>query len=94
MPDGRLETFRLYFVDPTESRSRGERSDQQAAYFGLTRAGHRPWERGRDTFALTRYSRRLNQDVFVVQASCPALAGFPREDGPIKEASSLTKRIN
>ena len=37
-------------------------------------------------FALTRYSRRLNQDVFVVQASCPALAGFPREDGPIKEA--------
>ena len=22
------------------------------------------------------------------------LAGFPREDGPIKEASSLTKRIN
>ena len=26
-------------------------------------------------FALTRYSRRLNQDVFVVQASHPALAG-------------------
>ena len=38
LPDGRLKTFRLYFVDTTESRSRGERSDEQAAYFGLTRA--------------------------------------------------------
>jgi hypothetical protein len=37
-PDSRLETFRLYFVDTTESRSRGKRSDEQAAYFGLTRA--------------------------------------------------------
>lgn len=40
LPDGRLETFRLYFVDTTESRSRGKRSDEQAAYFGLT--GRRP----------------------------------------------------
>ncbi len=31
-------TFRLCFVDTTESRSRGKRSDEQAAYFGLTRA--------------------------------------------------------
>jgi endonuclease YncB( thermonuclease family) len=38
LPDGHLETFRLYFVDTTESRSRGKRSDEQAAYFGLTRA--------------------------------------------------------
>jgi endonuclease YncB( thermonuclease family) len=38
LPDGRFETFRLYFVDTTESRSRGERSDEQAVYFGLTRA--------------------------------------------------------
>ena len=38
LPGGRLETFRLYFVDTTESRSRGTRSDEQAAYFGLTRA--------------------------------------------------------
>ena len=38
LPDSRLETFRLYFVDTTESHSRGERSDEQAAYFGLTRA--------------------------------------------------------
>jgi endonuclease YncB( thermonuclease family) len=38
LPDWRLETFRLYFVDTTESRSRGKRSDEQAAYFGLTRA--------------------------------------------------------
>jgi hypothetical protein len=38
LPDGRLETFRLYFVDTTESRLRGKRSDEQAAYFGLTRA--------------------------------------------------------
>jgi endonuclease YncB( thermonuclease family) len=37
LPDGRLETFRLYFVDTTESRSRGKRSDEQAAYFTLTR---------------------------------------------------------
>src|SRR4030095_11763777 len=39
LPDGRLETFRLYFVDTTESRLRAKRSDEQAAYFGLTRAG-------------------------------------------------------
>jgi len=38
LPDGRLTTFRLYFVDTTESRSRGKRSDEQAAYFGFTRA--------------------------------------------------------
>ena len=38
LTDGRFETFRLYFVDTTESRSRGKRSDEQAAYFGLTRA--------------------------------------------------------
>jgi endonuclease YncB( thermonuclease family) len=38
LPDSRLETFRLYFVDTTESRSRGKRSDEQAAYFRLTRA--------------------------------------------------------
>jgi endonuclease YncB( thermonuclease family) len=38
LPDGHLQTFRLYFVDTTESRSRGTRSDEQAAYFGLTRA--------------------------------------------------------
>jgi len=37
LPDGRLETFRLYYVDTTESRSRGKRSDEQAAYFNLTR---------------------------------------------------------
>jgi hypothetical protein len=37
LPDGRIETFRLYFVDTTESRSRGKRSDKQAAYFGITR---------------------------------------------------------
>jgi len=39
LPDGRLETFRLYLVDTTESRSHRKRSDEQAAYFGLTRAG-------------------------------------------------------
>jgi endonuclease YncB( thermonuclease family) len=36
--NGWLETSRLYFIDTTESRSRGKRSDEQAAYFGLTRA--------------------------------------------------------
>ena len=34
LPHGRLETFRSYFVDTTESRSRGKRSEEQAAYFG------------------------------------------------------------
>jgi hypothetical protein len=38
LPDGRRETFHLYYVDTTESRSRGKRSDKQAAYFYLTRA--------------------------------------------------------
>jgi endonuclease YncB( thermonuclease family) len=38
LPNGHYETFRLYFVDTTESRSSGNRSDEQAAYFGLTRA--------------------------------------------------------
>jgi len=37
LADGRLEMFRLYFVDTTESRSRGTRSDEQAAYFGVNR---------------------------------------------------------
>ena len=37
LPDGRLETFRLYFVDTTESRPQGDRSEDQAAYFGITR---------------------------------------------------------
>lgn len=37
LPDGRLETFRLYFVDTTESRSHSTRSDAQAAYFAITR---------------------------------------------------------
>ena len=37
LADHQLETFRLYFVDTTESRSRGKRSDEQAAYFGITR---------------------------------------------------------
>src|SRR5438874_13514974 len=30
--------FRPYVIDTSESRSRGTRSDEQAAYFGLTRA--------------------------------------------------------
>ena len=38
LPNNRLVTFRLYFVDTTESRSRGKHSNEQAAYFGLTRA--------------------------------------------------------
>ncbi len=32
-----MKTFRLYFLDTTESRSRGKRSVEQAAFFGLTR---------------------------------------------------------
>ncbi len=39
LPDGRLETFRLYYVDTTESRSHGKRSAEQAAYFRLTKKG-------------------------------------------------------
>lgn len=37
LPDGRLQTFRLYFVDTTESRPQADRSEEQAAYFGITR---------------------------------------------------------
>ncbi len=37
LPDGRLATFRLYSVDTTEARFHSDRSDKQAAYFGLTR---------------------------------------------------------
>ena len=48
LPDSRLETFRLYFVDTTESRSRGKRYDEQAAYFGLRSAGNRTWQAGED----------------------------------------------
>ena len=33
LPDGRLETFRLYFVDTTESRSRGKRSRRTGGLF-------------------------------------------------------------
>jgi len=38
LPGDRLETFRLYFVDTTEPRSRGKRSNEHAADFGLMRA--------------------------------------------------------
>jgi endonuclease YncB( thermonuclease family) len=38
LPDGRLETFRLYFVDTTEARMHSTRSVEQAAYFGITPA--------------------------------------------------------
>lgn len=51
LPDGRLETFRLYFVDTTEARSHGKRSDEQAAYFGLTRQA--AIELGKDAKAFT-----------------------------------------
>ena len=37
LPDRRLETFPLYFMDTTESRSRSKPPDEQAAYSGLTR---------------------------------------------------------
>lgn len=37
LPDGRLETFRLYFVDTTEARAHATRLDEQAAYFGISR---------------------------------------------------------
>ena len=47
--DSRLETFRLYFVDTTESRSRGKRFDERAIYFGLTRAQAIDlWQAGED----------------------------------------------
>ena len=51
LSDGRLQTFRLYFVDTTESRSSGTRSDDQAAYFGLTRAQAIELGRQAKTFA-------------------------------------------
>lgn len=37
LPDGRLETFRLYFVDTLETQLSGKRSRKQAHYFNLDR---------------------------------------------------------
>lgn len=62
LPDGRLETFRLYFVDTTESRSRGKRSDEQAAYFGLTR--EQAIDLGKEAKAFTA---RLLSKPFTIQ---------------------------
>lgn len=62
LADGRLETFRLYYVDTTESRSRGKRSDEQAAYFSLTR--EQAIELGKEAKAFT--ARALAQP-FTIQ---------------------------
>lgn len=62
LPDGRLEVFRLYFVDTTESRSRGNRSDDQAAYFGLSR--EQAVELGKDAKGYT--ARALAQPFTIV----------------------------
>jgi hypothetical protein len=51
--DGRLETFRLYFADTTKSRTRGKRSDEQAAYFARGKKSSN-WQR---IFILDRVSR-------------------------------------
>jgi hypothetical protein len=71
LPDGRLETFRLYFVDTTESRVRGKRSDEQAAYFGLTRAG----ALGAEAKAFTAAAL---QRPFTIQTRWRPVYGSPR----------------
>jgi endonuclease YncB( thermonuclease family) len=71
--DGRLETFRLYFVDTTESRTRGKRSDEQAAYFGLTRAG--AVKLGKQAKAFTAAAL---QRPFTIQTRWRPVFGSPR----------------
>jgi hypothetical protein len=73
LPDGRLETFRLYFVDTTESRSRGKRSDEQAAYFGLTRA--EAIKLGQEAKAFTAAAL---QKPFTIQTRWRPVYGSPR----------------
>ena len=57
LPGGRLETFRLYYIDTTESRSRGKRSDEQAAYFALTRQDAVALGRQAKAFTATKLSK-------------------------------------
>ncbi len=71
--DGRLETFRLYFVDTTESRTRGKRSDEQAAYFGLTRAD--AVKLGKEAKAFTAAAL---QRPFTIQTRWRPVFGSPR----------------
>jgi len=73
LPDGRLETFRLYFVDTTESRTRGKRSDEQAAYFGLTRA--EAVKLGKEAKAFTAAAL---QTPFTIQTRWRPVYGSPR----------------
>lgn len=73
LPDGRLETFRLYFVDTTESRSRGKRSDEQAAYFSITRAGAVRLGRQAKAFTAAALSK-----PFTIQTRWRRVFGGPR----------------
>jgi endonuclease YncB( thermonuclease family) len=73
LPDGRLETFHLYFVDTTESRSRGKRSDEQAAYFGLTRS--EAVQLGQEAKAFTAAAL---QRPFTIQTRWRLVYGSPR----------------
>jgi endonuclease YncB( thermonuclease family) len=73
LPDGRLETFRLYFVDTTESRTLGKRSDEQAAYFGLTRAD--AVKLGKEATAFTAAAL---QRPFTIQTRWRPVYGSPR----------------
>lgn len=73
LPDGRLETFRLYFVDTTESRSRGERSDKQAAYFDLTR--EEAIQLGNEA---KQFTARALSKPFTIQTRWRAVFGGPR----------------
>ncbi len=81
LPDGRLETFRLYYVDTTESRSRGKRSDEQAAYFGITH--QQAVELGRRA---KRFTAQAQARPFVIQTHWRAVFGSSRWYAFVKTA--------
>jgi endonuclease YncB( thermonuclease family) len=70
LPDGRLETFRLYYVDTTESRLTTSRSDEQAEYFNITRA--EAVALGRDAL---KYSAQALERPFTVHTRWRSLFG-------------------
>lgn len=73
LPDGRLVTFRLYFVDTTESYSRSKRSDEQAAYFGITRQA--AIELGKEA---KRFSGRALEKPFTIETRWRRVFGSQR----------------
>ncbi len=73
LPDGRRETFRLYFVDTTESRKHTARSVEQAAYFGITTAEAIELGKGASDF-----THRALEKPFTIYTRWRTVLGSPR----------------